>query len=81
MTGPNISSQIPLFKQLSSRLRVEINGPTVVLRSSEASNLKGILKQLIRESTNQITSHDEEGFSTELDVCNLELPWRSELTL
>ena len=81
VTGPNISSQSPLFRQLSSRLRTEINGPAVVLRSSDASNLKGILKQLIRESTNQISGHDEEGFSTELDVSNLELPWLFELTL
>jgi len=69
VTGPNISSQTPLFKQLSSRLRTQINGPTVVLRSSDASNLKGVLKQLIRESTNQILGHDEkDGLSTELDV-------------
>ncbi|KAE9381721.1 origin recognition complex subunit [Stipitochalara longipes BDJ] len=68
VTGPNISSQSPLFKQLSSRLKAEISGPTVVLRSSDASNLKAVLKQLIRDSTNRSLSRDdEEGISNELD--------------
>ncbi|CAG8952603.1 hypothetical protein HYFRA_00009709 [Hymenoscyphus fraxineus] len=59
VTGPNIASQGLLFKQLSTRLRVEVDGPVVVLRSGDASNLKAILKQLIRAATNQ-GGHDEE---------------------
>ncbi len=75
MTGPNISSQSPLFRQLSLRLRTEINGPAVVLRSSDASNLKAVLKQLIRDTITQSPSGDDEnGFRTEPDVWNLEVP-------
>ncbi|TVY17954.1 Origin recognition complex subunit 3 [Lachnellula arida] len=59
VTGPNIASQDLLFKQLSARLKKEINGPIVTLRSGDASNLKAVLKQLIRDATNQ-RSEDEE---------------------
>jgi origin recognition complex subunit 3 len=74
VTGPNISSHSLLFKQLSTRLKTEINGPNVVLKSSDASNLKAILKLLIRNATNQRPGDgDEEGLSFEQDVCNHEL--------
>ena len=53
VTGPNIASQSLLFSQLSEKLKAEINGPVVTLRSGDASNLKAILKQLIRDVTNQ----------------------------
>ncbi|TVY35860.1 Origin recognition complex subunit [Lachnellula subtilissima] len=59
VTGPNIASQDLLFKQLSARLKKEINGPIVTLRSGDASNMKAVLKQLIRDATNQ-RSEDEE---------------------
>lgn len=61
VTGPNIASQELLFGQLSGRLRLEINGPTVLIRSGDASNLKAALKQIIRDGTNQknITDDDE----------------------
>ncbi len=69
VTGPNISSHSLLFKQLSTRLKTEINGPTVILRSSDMSNLKAVLKQLIRDATNQRTGNDdEEGLSFDQDV-------------
>jgi origin recognition complex subunit 3 len=82
VTGPNISSHSLLFKQLSTRLKTEINGPIVVLRSSDASNLKAALKQLIRDVTNQRPGDDdEEGLSSDQDVCNHGILRRSELTL
>ena len=82
MTGPNISSHSLLFKQLSKRLETEIDGPNVILRSSDATNLKAVLKQLIRNATNQRSGHgDEEGLSSQQDVCNHELLWKYELTL
>ncbi|PQE20912.1 origin recognition complex subunit protein [Rutstroemia sp. NJR-2017a BBW] len=59
VTGPNIASQDLLFGQLALRLSTEINGPIVTLRSGEASNLKMLLKKLIRDITNQ-RSHDED---------------------
>jgi origin recognition complex subunit 3 len=58
-TGPNIASQNLLFEQLSARLQTEINGPVVVLRSGDASNLKAALKQIIRDATNRRTNDDE----------------------
>jgi origin recognition complex subunit 3 len=82
VTGPNISSHSLLFKQLSARLGTEINGPIVVLRSSDASNLKSVLKQLIRDATNQKAGDgDEEGLSAEQDVCNHDTSKRYALTL
>lgn len=59
-TGPNISSQELLFTQLLGRLRGQKKGPTVLLRSGDASNLKNILKQIIRDSTNQKDVVDDE---------------------
>jgi len=69
VTGPNISSQGLLFKQLSVHLKSEINGPVVTLRSGDASNLKALLKLLIRDATNQKSGiDDDEGLSYEQDV-------------
>ncbi len=60
VTGPNIASQSLLFSQLSARLKEEINGPIVTMRSGDASSLKAALKQLIRDATNQSSVDDEE---------------------
>jgi origin recognition complex subunit 3 len=69
VTGPNISSQELLFKQLSSRLKTNIFGPVTILRSGDASNMKSVLKQLIRDVTNQKpNADDEEGPSFQQDV-------------
>ena len=68
MTGPNIASQGLLFEQLSERLKTEINGPVVTLRSGDASNLKACLKQLIRDAINQKVTDEDEGSSFENDV-------------
>lgn len=69
VTGPNIASQSLLFNQLSERLKTEINGPIVTLRSGDVSNLKASLKQLIRDATNQRSTDDkEEGVPVEQDV-------------
>ena len=68
VTGPNIASQSLLFNQLSERLKTEINGPIVTLRSGDVSNLKTSLKQLIRDATNQRSIDDEEGVPVEQDV-------------
>lgn len=66
VTGPNISSQGFLFNQISAKLREEVQGPVVVLRSGDATNLKSVLKILIRAATNQLT--DDEGLSRNFDV-------------
>lgn len=67
MTGPNIASQGLLFEQLSAHLKEEINGPIFTFRSGDASNLKAVLKQLIRDATNQ--NHGDEDL-LEQDVYN-----------
>ena len=65
VTGPNIASQGFLFEQLSGHLRAEVNGPVVALRSGDDSNLKAILKKVIRDATNQKTSLDgDDEFTT-----------------
>lgn len=61
VTGPNIASQGLLFEQLSERLKTEVNGPVVTLRSGDAANLKAALKQLIRDATNQRAVNEDEG--------------------
>jgi origin recognition complex subunit 3 len=68
VTGPNISSQGLLFNQLSTRLKQEVDGPVIILRSGDAMNLKSVLKLLIRAATSQL-SDDEELYS-DYDVSN-----------
>ncbi|POS83507.1 hypothetical protein EPUL_003534, partial [Erysiphe pulchra] len=53
ITGPNISSQEHLFRQISCRLNKDLCGPVVVLRSADVSSLKSVLKQLIRDVLRQ----------------------------
>ncbi|KAF8242366.1 hypothetical protein K440DRAFT_590933 [Wilcoxina mikolae CBS 423.85] len=61
LTGPNIASHAPLFVQFKSRIRdLDRAGPVVVLTSKDALNLKGVLKKLIKDATEQ-----EEGMSNE----------------
>ncbi|KAK0118781.1 hypothetical protein ONS95_007663 [Cadophora gregata] len=60
VTGPNITSQGLLFNQLCTHLKSEIDGPVVILRSGDASNLKAVLKQFIRDATNQGPGEEEE---------------------
>ncbi|ESZ99253.1 hypothetical protein SBOR_0364 [Sclerotinia borealis F-4128] len=60
VTGPNIASQGLLFEQLSARLSNEVNGPVITLRSGESSNLKALLKKLIRDVTHQRSSGEDE---------------------
>ncbi|CZS94593.1 hypothetical protein WAI453_013319 [Rhynchosporium graminicola] len=68
VTGPNITSQGLLFNQLAAHLKSEVNGPVVILRSGDASNLKAILKQLLRDATNQkLSMNDDEDISAHKD--------------
>ncbi|KAI6716843.1 hypothetical protein JHW43_000576 [Diplocarpon mali] len=60
VTGPNITSQGLLFKQLSSRLVEQVGGPVVTLRSGDASNLKAVLKKVIRDATSQRYDEDDD---------------------
>jgi origin recognition complex subunit 3 len=60
VTGPNITSQGLIFDQLSTRLKDEIDGPVVLLRSGDAPHLKAILRKLIRDATNQRSWDDGE---------------------
>lgn len=53
VTGPNIASQELLFTQITGRLRSEGIGIAVTIRSGDATNLKTLLKKLIRDATNQ----------------------------
>ncbi|TGZ79618.1 hypothetical protein EX30DRAFT_333163 [Ascodesmis nigricans] len=61
LAGPNIASHGPLFRQFQKRLNeVDGAGPVVILTSKEASNLKGTLKKLIRDATEQSGDLDED---------------------
>ena len=67
-TGPNIASQSLLFKQISTRLKLQVNGPVVTVRSGDVSNLKAALKQIIRDATNQKGMDEDEEPIVEQDV-------------
>ncbi|KAI9784146.1 MAG: hypothetical protein M1839_002650 [Geoglossum umbratile] len=60
LAGPGIASHGLLFEQLVSYTRDEEIGPVVALTSGEASNLKTILKKIIRNATSQIGGVDED---------------------
>lgn len=61
LTGPNIASHTPLFEQLASRIRDEEKiGPVATLTSKDATNLRSILKKLIRDTTQQDEGIDDE---------------------
>lgn len=57
-TGQNIASQELLFSQLADRVCSETDAIVVIFRSGDASNVKTVLKKLIRDATNQ--DHDDE---------------------
>lgn len=61
LAGPNIASHRRLFEQFRMRLRdVDDVGPVVILTSKDASNLKGTLKKIIRDATEQVDGVDED---------------------
>ncbi|KAL7268700.1 Origin recognition complex subunit 3 [Rhizina undulata] len=67
LAGPNIASHGPLFTQLAERIRSrDRTGPVVVLNSKDAPNLKGALKKLIKDATQQ-----EEGVDDEEDTAHV----------
>ncbi|KAI5786389.1 origin recognition complex subunit 3 N-terminus-domain-containing protein [Peziza echinospora] len=61
LVGPNIASHGPLFSQLATRIQYDEKiGPVVELSSKDASNLKGVLKKLIRDATQEDQGLDDE---------------------
>jgi origin recognition complex subunit 3 len=61
LTGPNIAAHGPLFAQFGRRIRdLDHAGPVVVLTSKDAANLKGTLKKLIKDATQQDEGMDDE---------------------
>ena len=61
LVGPNIASHISLFNQLANRIQTEERvGPVVVLSSKDATNLKGFLKKLIKDTTQEDEGLDDE---------------------
>ncbi|KAI9770252.1 MAG: hypothetical protein M1840_003410 [Geoglossum simile] len=60
LAGPGIASHGLLFEQLVSCVQNEEIGPVVVLTSGESSNLKTVLKKLIRNATPQAGGVDED---------------------
>lgn len=59
-----------MFTQLAERLKsAHVNDPVVILRSSDASNLKTVLKKLIRVATNRKDDDGDELQTKVHDVC------------
>lgn len=68
LTGPNIASHGPLFAQFRTRIwDVDRTGPVVILASKDAPTLKGTLKKLIKDATEQDRAMDQEGAGDEDD--------------
>jgi origin recognition complex subunit 3 len=68
VTGPNIASQELLFSQIAERLTSKTHRTVIVLRSGDASNLKTVLRKLIRDATNQKEDDGEETQAVLKDV-------------
>lgn len=66
VTGPNIASQELLFAQLADRIRTDDGSDAIVvnLRSADATNLKAVLKKIIRDATNEEHEDEDEKVST-----------------
>lgn len=61
LVGPNIASHGLLFNQLATRIQTDERiGPMVVLSSKDATNLKGVLKKLIKDATQEDHGDDED---------------------
>ncbi|KAI1322205.1 origin recognition complex subunit 3 N-terminus-domain-containing protein [Xylariaceae sp. FL0255] len=63
ITGPNIAIQDLLFEQLSEALQQQVRAQVVRLRSTDASNLKTVMKKIIHD-----ISRGESGDEDELEV-------------
>jgi origin recognition complex subunit 3 len=63
VAGPSIASHGPFFARLGQRIKSDANSAYVVLTSGESSNLKTLLKNLIKK----VTSHAEDDDDDDLD--------------
>lgn len=63
IAGPSIASHGPFFSRLGQKIRNDTDSAYAVLTSGESSNLKTLLKNLIRK----ITSRAEDDEEDELD--------------
>lgn len=77
MTGPNIASQELLFSQLAERIRNDDASDAIVvnLRSEDATNLKAVLKKLIRDATNEEQENEDERLPTSANDVRATLVW------
>ncbi|KAI8965972.1 origin recognition complex subunit 3 N-terminus-domain-containing protein [Daldinia sp. FL1419] len=60
ITGPNLASQDLLFEQLSEALQAQVDAKVVRLRSSDAYNLKAVLKKIIHSVTARETDDEND---------------------
>ncbi|KAI1418972.1 origin recognition complex subunit 3 N-terminus-domain-containing protein [Xylaria sp. FL1777] len=68
ITGPNIASQDLLFEQLAETLQHEADAQIVRLRSGDASNLRAVLRKIIRDIvSNDSAAGDELDLTTSKD--------------
>ncbi|KAI9836170.1 MAG: hypothetical protein M1837_003433 [Sclerophora amabilis] len=60
VAGPSIASHQLLFQQIADRISAANHGSIIILKSGDGSNLKTILKKVIRDATEQEDSDQEE---------------------
>ena len=53
LAGPSIASHGALFQQMAAQVKTETAAVVVILRSTNANNLKTVLKNLIKDATGQ----------------------------
>jgi origin recognition complex subunit 3 len=61
ITGPSISAQDLLFEQLSEKLQALVPSRFVTLKSSDAGNLKAVLKKIIGDVTARASGDEDDG--------------------
>jgi hypothetical protein len=71
--GPSIATHGLLFSQLGKRIYSELKCSYVLVRSSEALNLKAFLKLAIRKGTDQPGNSDEDNEIQSSNVSSLEM--------
>jgi origin recognition complex subunit 3 len=60
VAGPSIASHGPFFARLGQKIKTDTNSTYIVLTSGESTNLKTLLKNLIKKVTSHVEDDEDE---------------------
>lgn len=60
VAGPSIASHGPYFERLGRKIKSDTNNAYVLLTSGECSNLKTLLKNLVKKITSRVEDDDDD---------------------